>query len=66
MLQPGLATATSEPCPGPACWPSVPLIAALPTFRDKEALEMRQDLVEVDGEETGGRSRGALAWKIRD
>lgn len=42
----------------------MPWIAALPPFRDKEALEMRQDLVQVDGAEKGGRSRGALASKI--
>lgn len=66
MLQPELATATAEPCPAPACQPSVPSVTALPPFRDKEALEMRQDLVHVDGEGTGGRSRGALALKSQD
>lgn len=57
MLQPELATATAEPCPAPACPPSVPSITALPPFRDKDALEMRQNLVQVDGEEMEGAER---------
>lgn len=43
--------------------PSVPSIAALPPFKNKEALEMRRDSVEVDGKEAGGRNRGALAQR---
>lgn len=63
VLQPGMATATSEPCPAAASRPSVPSVTSLPPFRDKEVWRWGRTWYRLMGKRQAGGAEGLWHWR---